>query len=270
MKSEQTEPLPVEEGTVERNLQQSERTIFFFDGDRCTWNTERFMDIIYEKLELRGISRALLATMKEETEATGGSFDTFDTLRSRYEKELVDGVADEVEQEAAARRDLPYDDPRCLFMPGAREMLASVAPENRVLLTRGGEEMQLIKLRGIVGIDTDKDLFEITDRDDKGAMLVESYDSERGVFVFRWIRNAPGDIEATHVTLVEDKGKAFAGIEHLGDKANGYWYQNPDEAQLPSQLLPENTVLPPNVEIVQNLFTIQDATSSLGAAALTV
>lgn len=255
---------------MEQQPSQPERRIFFFDGDRCTWNTERFMEIIYEKLELHNITRGSLAKIKQETEASGGSFDTFEALRARYDEALVDQVAREVEDEAIARQQLPYDDEKCLFMPGARELLASVAPENRILLTRGGEEMQLIKLRGIVGIDTKKDLFEITDRDDKGMMIVESYDAERDIFVFRWVRNAQGDIEATHATIVEDKGKAFAGMESLGGRASGYWYQAPNEPQLPSQRLSEGMQLPSNVEIVQSLYAVRDAIRGLGTTALKV
>lgn len=263
------EPVTVKEQSMEQ-VGQTERRIYFFDGDRCTWNAERFMDIVYDRLAARGITRDLLATLKQEAEANSISFDTFDALRTHYEKTMVDQVVQEVEQEAASRRELPYDDERCLWMPGARELLASVAPENRVLLTRGGEEMQLAKLRGIVGIDTEKDLYKITDRQDKGNMIAEAFDPTTGKFVFDWIMNAPGAIEATHATLVEDRGKAFAGLETLGDKANGYWYQDPSEPQLPGQKLPEGMTLPPNVEIVPSLYAVRDAIRSLGTTALRV
>lgn len=255
---------------MEQQASQPERRIFFFDGDRCTWNAERFMGIVYDRLAARGITRDLMATLKQETEAKGESFDTFDALRAHYDEALVDQVVQEVEQEAASRRDLPYDDERCLWMPGAREMLASVAPENRVLLTRGGEEMQLAKLRGIVGIDPAKDLYKITDRQDKGNMIAEAYDPLKEKFVFGWITNAPGDIEATHATLVEDRGKAFDGLGALGDKANGYWYQDPNQLQLPGQMLPEGMTLPQNVEVVQSLYAVRDAIRVLGTTALKV
>jgi len=256
------------ERSMERQPKQPERHLVFIDGDRCFWNSERFMDIIYEKLELRGISRGEMADIKKETEATGGSFDTFEALRAMYDGALIDQLAEEVEEEAASRAQLPYEDPRCLLMPGARELVASIAPGNRIFLTRGGEEMQLMKLRGIAGVDVNNDLFEITNRDDKGRMLVESYHPDRELFVFRWVRNAPGDLEATHATLVEDKGKAFAGLEQLGDRVSGYWYQDPNEPQLLSQRLPEGMVLPDTVEVVDSLFAVRDSIRLLGTTAL--
>lgn len=263
-----TEQQVGEEQSMERQSRQAERRVVFIDGDRCFWRTERFMEIIYEKLELHGISRERMAELKKETEAGGGSFDTFDTLRSLYDGALIDRIGTEVEEEAVSRQNLPYDDERCLLMPGARELFMSISPENRILLTRGGEEMQLLKLRGIAGIDTQRDLYEITDRDDKGRMLVESFVTEEGKFVFRWVRNAPGAIEADCVTLVEDKGKAFAGLELLGGRASGYWYQDPAEPQLPSQVLPADMILPPNVEVISSLYSVRDAIAALGGIAL--
>lgn len=253
---------------MERQTRQPERRVVFIDGDRCFWRTERFMDIIYDVLERHGISRAQMAEMKQKTEAEGGSFDTFETLRGMYDGALVDQMGREVESEALSRKDLPYEDERCLLMPGARELMSSIPPHNRVMLTRGGEEMQLLKLRGIAGIDTDTEMFEITDRSDKGRMLVEAFVPEKNKFVFRWIRNAGGDIEATHATLVEDKGKAFAGLELLGDRANGFWYHYPDEPQLPSQQLPAGMTLPPNVEVISSLYSARDAIVTLGGTAL--
>lgn len=262
------EQQPQKEQSMERQSKQPERHLVFIDGDRCFWNTERFMDIISDSLESHGISRAQMVGIKRETEQSGGSFDTFNALRSMYDAALVDEVAAEVEQESVSRQQLPYEDPRCLLMPGARELIASIAPENRIFLTRGGEEMQLIKLRGIAGVDVETDLFEITDRDDKGRMLVESYDPDKERFIFKWVRNAPGDLEATHATLVEDKGKAFAGLEKLGNRVSGYWYQDPSEPQLLSQQLPNGMVLPETVEVVDSLFAVRDSIRLLGTAAL--
>jgi hypothetical protein len=99
-------------------------------------------------------------------------------------------------------------------------------------------------------------------------MLVDSFVPEKERFVFRWIRNAAGDIEVTQATLVEDKGKAFKGLELLGGRANGYWLQDPDEPQLPSQKLPAGFKLPDNVEIIDNLYAARDALVLLGGTAL--
>lgn len=239
------------------------RRLIFLDGDRCCWRTERFMEVIYERLELHGISRTKMAHLKEMTEAKGGSFDTFNALRSIYDAAIIDRIAREVEDEAAMRQNLPYDNERCLLMPGARELMALIPSENRTILTRGGEEMQLIKLRGIAGIDTEKDLYEITDREDKARMLVESFVPGEEKFIFRWIRNAPGDVVATHATLVDDKAKAFLGLESLGDRANGYWYREFGEVLLPSQELPQGAVLSGNVEIIDSLYAVRDAIASL-------
>ncbi len=237
----------------------SGRRLVFLDGDRTLWRTERFMDIVYEQLESRGIGREQIIKMKEQAELSGGSFDAFSALRSSYGETLVDQVVQAVEAEAALRRDVPYDDERCLLTPGARELITAIPAENRVVLTRGGEEMQLAKLRGITGIDAQHDLFEITDREDKGELLAESFDASQGIFVLPWVRNAPSDFTATHVVLVEDKGKALAGLERLGEQATGYWYRDPDEPLLPSQQLPVGVMLPSNVTVVGSLYAARDA-----------
>lgn len=221
------------------------------------------MEILYEKLKLHNIYRAEIADLKAKTEAEGGSFDTLTALRGIYDGAVIDQIAKEVEDEAAMRRNLPYENERCLLMPGARELATSIPSENRIVLTRGGEEMQLMKLRGIAGIDTEKDLYEITDREDKGTMLLESFVPDEGKFIFRWVRNAPGDITATHVTLVDDKAKAFLGLELLGDRASGYWYRDPNEPLLPSQELPQGVALPDTVEVVNSLYAARDAIASL-------
>lgn len=236
--------------------------LVFLDGDRCYWRTDRFMEIIYETLERHGISRQHMAHLKTETERAGKAFDTIDALRKAYDSALVTEIVREVEMEAVSRQHLPYDDEKCLLMSGIRELVAVIPPQERVVLTRGGEELQLLKLRSIAGIDTERDQYEITDREDKGALLAESFQADEELFVFSWIRNSVGDIKASHVTLVEDKAAAFAGFERLGERAGGYWYRNPTEPQIPSQALPEGMTLPSNVIVIDSLYTVRDALAS--------
>lgn len=257
-----------EEQSMERSFMQPERHIVLLDGDRCLWRTERFMEIIYDRLEHHGIPREQMANLKAKTEAEGGSFDTLTALRAHYEDEIVDQVIDEVREEALSRYDLPYDDEHCLLTPGARELMESIPRADRIIVTRGGEEMQLLKLQTITRIDTSRDLYEITDRDDKGRMVFESYVPDEDRFVLRWVRNANGDIVATHVTLVEDKAKAFRGFEYLEGRVTGYLFRDPGEKTLPSQELPEGEELPPNVEIVESLYAVRDAIPTLGGTAL--
>lgn len=269
MTVEQQEPFEEPNTSMEQNRQNTpEKRLVFIDGDRCFWHTERFTDIVYEKLEVHGISRGRIMNLKDEIEATGGALDTFAILREVYDGAIIDQVAEQVEAEASSRQDLPYEDERCLLMPGARELLQSIPPENRVFLTKGGEETQLIKLRGIAGVNTSKDRYVITDREDKAMMLVDSFIPNKERFVFRWVRNAKGDIEATHVVLVEDKGRAFLGLEVLGDAAKGYWYQHPSMPLLLSQELPQDVGLPSNVEKIDSLYAARDGITVLGRTAL--
>lgn len=262
------EEVLTEERSMERPSMKPERHVVLLDGDRCLWRTERFMEIIYERLEYHGIPREQMADLKAKTEAEGGSFDTLTALRAHYEDEIVNRVIDEVSEEALSRHDLPYDDERCLLTPGARELMESIPQADRIIVTRGGEEMQLLKLQTITRIDTSRDLYEITDRDDKGRMVFESYVPDEDRFVLRWVRNANGDIVATHVTLVEDKAKAFRGFQYLGDKVKGFLLRVPGEPTLPSQGLLEGEKLPPNVEVVESLYAVRDAVSALGGTAL--
>jgi hypothetical protein len=254
-------------------LTDSVDTLLVIDLDRNIIRTEVLAEIISGALDANGISKDVIERLKKETEASGGSFDHFATLRENYDDEVIDKVYAEVVEAVRARRDLPYEDDDCLFYRGVRELVAGSEEDGmkRVFVTRGGEENQTLKLAEVLGLDMSKELYSILSLDgkeSKAEMCVKAYDQESGEFVFRWFHNGPAEgLRARFVVVIEDKARELLELEQLGsDKAIGYWHRTGDGMK--SQALPDGAKKPDNVFEIDSLFEVPHFRNQLGAIAL--
>ena len=254
-------------------LTDSVDILLVIDLDRNTIRTEVLAEIISGALDANGISKDDIQRLKNETEASGGSFDHFATLREKYDDKVIDKVYAEVVEAVHARRDLPYEDDDCLFYRGVRELVAGSEEDGmkRVFVTRGGEENQTLKLAEVLGLDMSKELYSILSLDgkeSKAEMCVKAYDQESGEFVFRWFHNGPADgLRAKFVVVIEDKARELLALRELGrDKAMGYWHQTGDGMK--SQALPPGEAQPDNVYRIKSLYEIPFFRKQLGRIAM--
>ena len=226
------------------------------------------------------MSREYLKRIRKAVEDSSGTFDTFTELRALFDSEFIDQVKQAVFDEASSRRDLSYDDEKCLFYPGAREIIDKKPPEGtiRTFVTRGGEETQRLKL-DISEVDLEEEYYAIVPLNGvktKAEMTVESFDEASGKFLFKWLtKGKPGinggaklvNIWADRVIVIDDKAPELVALGRLDQSiAIGYWHRTGDGKK--SQALAEGQTLPGNVYEIQSLYEIGQFLPRIGRVAL--
>lgn len=255
------------------------------DVDRTLFRTERFSQLIGDVCQQQGIDRAELEARKTAVEASGRSFDTIFELRRLYEPAVANTIVQQIRLEAQNRQTLDDGDEKCLFYPGAREIINQISPPHvkRTFLTRGGEETQLLKLEAL-GIHFDQDLYAVVPLEHartKAEMCVDSFDAETDLFTFRWLRTGRPtageagalagarlvDIQTATVMVVDDKPSELRALGQLErSKAVGYLIRTGDGKR--SQAMLEGETLPENIYPVQSLVEIGQFLSRIGTIAL--
>jgi hypothetical protein len=233
------------------------QTLELHDVDNNLIKSDELTKILNSYFEEAGGSTETLREIQREIEESGGSFDTLAEMRRLYDNDspgLVDEVMGRLVEDLRIRKDLPYDDPNCLFLPGARELIAQQPPTNilRAFVTRGGEEFQEFKLQYVLGIDMQQEMYAILplgSKETKADMCIESFRPDAGgtgEFLFRWLHNAPeAGVRVQSVLVTDDKARELLGLERLGkDKAIGLWHRTGDRK---SQRLPEGKAVDRNI-----------------------
>ncbi len=274
--------MTVEVGTPEILDRPSEVVdcLEIFDVDRNLLNTEAFAKIVEDTLESQGITIDEFKTIREKIERSGGSFDIFTELRKLYDKSLADEVVHDVRTEAMSRIDLDYSDERCLFNPGARELIRGEMPggTKRAYVTRGGSETQLLKFDAL-GIDLNNELYSVLPPDGKmkkAAMCVEAFDLSTDTFMFRWLhmgRSEEGvgsslvDVRARRVIITDDKDTELVELGKLGKhKAIGFWHNTKGGTEDQKSL--GGKPFPDNIFEIKSFYEIGAFLSRLGRVAL--
>jgi predicted house-cleaning noncanonical NTP pyrophosphatase (MazG superfamily) len=277
-------------------------TLAILDVDANLIRTDRYAAIVEGIAEKHGISKESLFETRKRIEESGGSFDMFSALRE-MNPAVADDVIEEVKEESGKLRDLAaqkneeleelrhegrfeeaqqlekaFDDSEAnMFFPGVIKLLGSNDSDTaRAFVTRGGEESQLIKLQNLMGLDLSKELsiiVQLGGEKTKAEMCTESYASEAGAFMFRWLRQGDPskdrrvvNVLAHRVIIVEDKASELLAIGGLPeDQAIGYWHRTGNRK---SQILPKGAELPGNIYEVGSLFEIGQLRRQVGRIAL--
>lgn len=178
---------------------------------------------------------------REETETSGGSFDTahhvFDELRRTGDTTSWDYLTD-IFVHAARQQDM--------LEPGAREVLEMLDQNGASfgIMTYGGELWQRVKLEasGLKEV-----AYLITSSKAKGLMIA-GWQQKNGQFALPLELTGKKMIIASHITLIDDKAASFEGLP-LG--ADGIHILPPLGQE---QLLSQQGARPASVQAVHGLL----------------
>lgn len=172
-----------------------------FDFDDTLFDTSRAVEkLLLPKLAVRGISAEMLAEARAAAHRDNNrSLDVVDYVIQQCGQEVWDEIAAEY-TEQGRRMDL--------LLPGAATAMESLHDVGIPfgIKTYGTPELQDLK-RSAIQLPVDVP-FRVINHRNKGAMIRETYDHTRGVFVIEWLGYV-----ASRVALLENDPTAFAGLE---------------------------------------------------------
>lgn len=200
---------------------------FVLDFDRCLGDTEKLQNL-FEEVAVRNslISSTILQKDRQQTEQTGGSFDTVTYLQ---EKTHVTDLAWANVAETFIREARQND----MLEPGARELLDFLYQNNLAygILTYGGELWQKAKL---AAARLDKTPTLITDIKQKGS-IIAGWQESGG---FRIPPQLRGEATiAKRITFIDDKPVSFEGLPIGVDGIHVSWSSTPRSLTLPANVV---------------------------------
>lgn len=204
---------------------------YVLDFDRCLGRIDGLAALLYRSAELSGIDATRLAEARAQVEASAGSFDALEWIKTNYAPDAFEAVMKKYHE-------LEPKEP--LLEPGAADFLRRLK-EGGVpfgIMTYGGEAWQRAKLAraGLSDVPA-----VITASTKKG---IEIAGWETGEHDFRLPKEIAGydeSVFAKEIVLIDDKASAFSGLPR--DGAAGYLIMHSEQV-MPSQSgdIPENVV----------------------------
>lgn len=225
----------------EHEIKKVER-FYALDFDRCLGNTEKLYKLLVQSLGEVYDQDAVhvLKAVREDVEASGGSFDVMDHL-ARLGYDVDEVVRHFLDAEV---------DTDTLYEPGAREFLDALSKSGLpfAIVTYGGSEWQLAKLARMNMLHIPH---LILSKSRKGS-IISGWQNDEGDFTIP--EDLYGPMFASNIILVDDKAQAF---DELPDSSRGYLIQHPLKLELYG---PEDaSSLPHNVRTVYSFVEIADS-----------
>lgn len=225
------------------NTPTHSNTFFALDFDRCLGDVSALYGMLAYVIKSTNIvDYDELTAMRQQTEASGGSFDVLGYLQQHLSEQQLDKILLQYQEYEA--------DSASFLLPGAQELVTALRESNIAhgILTYGSEKWQAAK---IIRAGLGEVPRYILDHPRKSAAIASWYDDESAYYGHLPVALLPDNRPITSIVLVDDKAVAFDQLDTVPD-ARGYWVQDASRPLLMSQ----QGSVPSNVHTVQSLHEI--------------